>query len=66
MTNIVVSAATSTGDGGSDVRANAALESVDFDTRVVIIEYLPLVRKLMFCQDFIIRTLHHISVDRLA
>jgi hypothetical protein len=66
MTDIAASAAASTGGGGSDVRANAALESVDFDTRVAIIEYLLLGGKLMFCQDYIMRTLLHISVDRLA
>jgi hypothetical protein len=65
MTNIVASA-TSASDGGSDVRVNAGLESVDFDTRVVIIGYLPLGRKLMFCQDFIIRTLLYTCGDRLA
>jgi hypothetical protein len=32
MTDIATSAAASSGGGGSDVRANAALESVDFDT----------------------------------
>jgi len=66
MTDIAASAAASTGSGGSDVRANVSLESVDFDTRVAVIEYLPLGGKLMFCHDFIMRTLLHISVDRLA
>ena len=66
MTDITASAAASTGGGGSDVTANAALESVGFDTRVAIIEFLLLRGKLMFCQDYIMRTLLHISVDRLA
>ena len=66
MTDITASTAASTGGGGSDVRANAALESVDFDTRVAIIEFLLLRGKLMFCQDYIMRTLLHIPVDRLA
>jgi hypothetical protein len=66
MTDRAASAAASTGGGGSGLRANATLESVDFDTRVPVIEYLPLGGKLMFCRDFIMRTLLHISVDRLA
>ena len=66
MADVAASAAASAAGGGSDVRANASLVSVDFDTRVAIIEYLPLWGKLMFCRDFVMRTLLHISVGRLA
>ena len=66
MTDITAYAAASTGGGGSAVRANAAVESVDFKTRVAVVEYLPLGGKLMFCQDCKMRTLLCMFVDRLA
>jgi hypothetical protein len=40
MTDIAASATANTGGGVSDVRANAALESVDVDTRVAVTEHL--------------------------